>query len=227
MRSRCPTVIVSLPAAAVSASSGRCASTGSSRLSAPSPSSMPTASDVTVFDTENTSRRMSAIRRRSPRGPPSATTSMASTRWSARRGSGPGRGRPARAGRPAGRLLLRGTVLPGPGGVLVRPRGARSTETSQVTCPAASARACSAVMIARQVPSRCQRRNSPYADCHGPYAVGTSRHGDPVRVRQRIPLTSCRLAHFGGPPPSCPGAAGAPARTTRNRPGHGARPQVG
>jgi hypothetical protein len=59
-------------------------------------------------------------------------------------------------------------------------------------------------MIVRQVPSRCQRRNSPYADCHGPYAVGTSRQGDPVRVRQRIPSMSCRLAHFGGRPAFLP-----------------------
>jgi hypothetical protein len=66
MRSRWPTVILSLPAAAVSASSGRCFSTGSSRVSAPSLSSMPMASEVTVFETENTSRRMSAMRRRSP-----------------------------------------------------------------------------------------------------------------------------------------------------------------
>jgi len=43
-----------------------------------------------------------------------------------------------------------------------------STETSQVTCPAASARACSAVSSRFQVPSRCQRRNSPYADRQGP-----------------------------------------------------------
>jgi len=35
---------------------------------------MPTASDVTVFETEKTSRRMSSIRRRSPCLPSSATT---------------------------------------------------------------------------------------------------------------------------------------------------------
>jgi hypothetical protein len=34
-----------------------------------------------------------------------------------------------------------------------------STETSQVISPAASALACSAVLIVRQVPFRCQRRN--------------------------------------------------------------------
>src|ERR1700722_2822304 len=78
MRSRWARVIFSLPGAAVSASSGRCESTGSSRLSAPSPSSMPMASEVTVFETENTSRRMSAMRRRSPPRPSSATTWMES-----------------------------------------------------------------------------------------------------------------------------------------------------
>jgi hypothetical protein len=34
-----------------------------------------------------------------------------------------------------------------------------STGTSQVISPAASALACSAVLILRQVPFRCQRRN--------------------------------------------------------------------
>jgi short-subunit dehydrogenase len=46
----------------------------SARVSGPALSSMPIASEVTVFWTENTSRRMSSIRRRSPWGPSSATT---------------------------------------------------------------------------------------------------------------------------------------------------------
>ena len=70
--------------------------------------------------------------------------------------------------RPAGRLLLRCRVLPGPRCVLVRRAVPESTETSQVTWPAASARACSAARIFRQVPSRCQQRISPYTDCQGP-----------------------------------------------------------
>jgi hypothetical protein len=55
----------------------------------------------------------------------------------------------------AGLLLLRGRVLAGARAV------PESTETSQVTCPAASARACSAVTTAAQVPSSCQLRNRP------------------------------------------------------------------
>ncbi len=43
-----------------------------------------------------------------------------------------------------------------------------STLTSQVTSPRASACACNRVRIRRQVPSRCQRRNSPYTVCQGP-----------------------------------------------------------
>jgi hypothetical protein len=43
-----------------------------------------------------------------------------------------------------------------------------STDTSQVISPAASARACKLVQIAAQVPSRCQARNNPYTDAHGP-----------------------------------------------------------
>ena len=75
-----------------------------------------------------------------------------------------------------------------------------STETSQVISPAASARACKPVRIRAQVPSRCQARNNPYTDPHGPYRSGTSRHGHPARVRHRIPSMSCRLAHTGGRP---------------------------
>jgi hypothetical protein len=71
-----------------------------------------------------------------------------------------------------------------------------STDTSQVISPAASARACNAITIIRHVPSRCQRRNSPYTDGQGPYRAGTSRHGAPVRTRQRIPSISCRLVYF-------------------------------
>ncbi len=51
------------------------------------------------------------------------------------------------------------------------------------------------------MPSRCQRRNSPYTVCQAPYRSGTSRHGTPARVRHRIPSTSWRFVHFGGLPP--------------------------
>ena len=67
-----------------------------------------------------------------------------------------------------------------------------STETSQVISPAASARACKLVRIRAQVPSRCQDRNNPYTDAHGPYRSGTSRHGHPARVRKKIPLITVR-----------------------------------
>jgi putative transposase len=58
---------------------------------------------------------------------------------------------------------------------------------------------CRSVLRRRiQVPSRCQRRNRPYTVCHGPYRSGRSRHCAPVRVRNRIPLSSCRFVCFGG-----------------------------
>src|ERR671924_32553 len=76
--------------------------------------------------------------------------------------------------------------------------------TSQVISPRASAWACRRVRICCQVPSRCQRRNSPYTVCQGPYRAGTSRHGAPVRVRQRIPLMSWRLLQVGGRPAFLP-----------------------
>lgn len=52
----------------------------------------------------------------------------------------------------------------------------------------------------RRVPSRCQRRNRSYTRAHGPYRSGTSHHGTPVRVRNRMPSISCRRLHLGGRP---------------------------
>jgi hypothetical protein len=75
-----------------------------------------------------------------------------------------------------------------------------STLTSHVTRPAASAWACNAARISTHTPARCQRRNSPYTVCQQPYPGGTSRQGDPTRIRQRIPSINCRLVHFGGRP---------------------------
>jgi hypothetical protein len=62
--------------------------------------------------------------------------------------------------RPAGRLLLRaaGSFL-APAACWCACAVPESTETSQVTWLAASARVCSAARISRQVPSRCQQRN--------------------------------------------------------------------
>ena len=51
---------------------------------------------------------------------------------------------------------------------------------SQVISPAASARASSKVTIFRQVPSRCQRRNSPYTDCQSPYRARAGATSAPV-----------------------------------------------
>jgi hypothetical protein len=67
-----------------------------------------------------------------------------------------------------------------------------------------------------QVPSSCQRRNSPYTDCQGPYSSGASRHGDPVRVRHRIPSISCRRLHLRGRPGFFP-AGSRGSRTVHSR----------
>jgi hypothetical protein len=75
-----------------------------------------------------------------------------------------------------------------------------STETSHVISPASSARACSAVRIACQTPSSCQRQKSQYTHYHGPYHGGTSRHGTPALVRHRIPSIKRRFACTGGRP---------------------------
>ena len=81
--------------------------------------------------------------------------------------------------------------------------------------PAASARACKAVRICAQAPVRCQRRNSPYTDSHGPYRSGRSRHGAPARsatgsidelascARRRTPWL---LAHTAATAPAPPTA---------------------
>ncbi|MGW5105917.1 hypothetical protein [Nocardia sp. NPDC004123] len=65
-----------------------------------------------------------------------------------------------------------------------------STLTCHSMTPAASASTCSDVTITDHAPARCQRRNSPYTACQDPYSAGTSRHGDPTRVRHRIPSMS-------------------------------------
>lgn len=75
-----------------------------------------------------------------------------------------------------------------------------STEISQVISPSASAWVCRRSKIRCQVPSRCQRLTKPYTVSHGPLRSGRSRHGMPVRVRNRIPLISCRLLRTGGRP---------------------------
>ena len=100
----------------------------------------------------------------------------------------------------AGRLLLEVPLLRAPAACWCARQTVESTETSQVTRPFASARVRSPTTTAAQVPSRCQRRNSPYTDSHGPYRSGMSRHGAPVRVRHRIPSISCRREYVAGRP---------------------------
>jgi hypothetical protein len=101
---------------------------------------------------------------------------------------------------PAGRLGLLIPLLRAPAACWCARAVVESTLTSQVTCPAASAKACNPVKIRRQVPSRCHRRNIAYAACHDPYAAGTSRHGAPTRIRHRIASINCRLLHTDGRP---------------------------
>jgi hypothetical protein len=66
------------------------------------------------------------------------------------------------------RLALEVPLLRAPAACWCALATVASTLTSQVIKPSASARACSRVRIRCQVPSRCQRRNSPYTVCHGP-----------------------------------------------------------
>lgn len=100
----------------------------------------------------------------------------------------------------AGRLYLQLPLLRVPAACRYARVPVESTLTSQMIRPLASTLACNFFKIRAQVPSRCQRRNSPYALSHSPYRTGTSRHGAPFRVRHRIPPMSCRFVHFGGLP---------------------------
>jgi hypothetical protein len=62
---------------------------------------------------------------------------------------------------PAGRLGLQVPLFRAPAACWCARATVESTDTSQVISPGASARTCSAVAMPRQVPSRCQWRNSP------------------------------------------------------------------
>ena len=73
-----------------------------------------------------------------------------------------------------------------------------STLTVQPISPAVSARACTKDRIRAQTPSRCHRRNHRYNVCHGGYTVGTSRHGEPVLTRYRIPSMITLMVHLRG-----------------------------
>jgi hypothetical protein len=51
-----------------------------------------------------------------------------------------------------------------------------------------------------QVPSRRQRRDTPYSVSHSPYPLGRVPPGASVGVRHRIPSMRCRFIHIGGRP---------------------------
>ena len=65
--------------------------------------------------------------------------------------------------------------------------------------PSASAMTCGFFRKLGQVPSICRRRNTAYAVSQGPYRSGTSRQGEPVRARHRIPSKTCRRSLGGRP----------------------------
>ncbi len=50
---------------------------------------------------------------------------------------------------------------------------------------------------ASQTPASLQRRKRWYTVIHFPYFSGTSRHGAPVRMRHKMPLTTVRLSKAG------------------------------
>lgn len=55
-------------------------------------------------------------------------------------------------------------------------------------------------MSAASTPFCDHRENLVYTDCHGPYALGRSRHGAPVRRIQIIPSTKGRCGFALRPP---------------------------
>jgi len=94
------------------------------------------------------------------------------------------------------------------------PRAAKSLFASPPFAPAAETwprtvvesmlwRELSAIAWARvaaaasQTPASLQRRKRWYTVIHLPYFSGTSRHGAPVRMRQRMPFTMARLSCAG------------------------------
>ena len=120
--------------------------------------------------------------------------------WSGHRATGRGRDRPARR-RSSRAAPSGGPPFPRPGGVLVGPAdGGVDVEVPGDELLRRRPRPGSSAKIRCQVPSRCQRRNRSYDLAQGPYRSATSRHGTPVRVRNRMPSISCRLVHIGGRP---------------------------
>ena len=111
-----------------------------------------------------------------------------------------GPAQPVIGGLAAGRLGLQIPLFRAPAACWCARVTVESTDTSQVISPAASARACNAVRIPAQVPSRCQRRNNPYTDCHGPYAAAhpaTAHPPGPATGSRRSAAVSSTPA--GGP----------------------------
>lgn len=140
-----------------------------------------------------TATRRWLLRRRSPRSGPRACH----TEWRRR-----------------GVFLLQVAPLAAPGRMLMG--AADSGVDAQVPRDRTlrTARDWSRVRTRCQVPFRWHRRNRSQPRTHGPYSTGTSRHGTPVRTRNRMPSISGRRDQTGGRPPSSPAATTAPASPT-------------
>jgi hypothetical protein len=111
-----------------------------------------------------------------------------------------------------GWFLLQVTVAAGAGGVLVRAAGS-GVDTDVPVDPAGRVRAGlrggkDGVPGAVTLPAAEQ----PVDGLLGRVLGGDVTPGEPTRMRQQIPLMSCRLSHFGGPPRTgCAGNSGASA----------------
>ncbi|SCF07219.1 hypothetical protein GA0070216_104348 [Micromonospora matsumotoense] len=67
-----------------------------------------------------------------------------------------------------------------------------STWAFQSIPSSSSAKAMTWAFNRAHVPSAAHRENRPWAVFQDPYRSGRSRHGDPVRFTQQIPLMTCR-----------------------------------
>ena len=71
--------------------------------------------------------------------------------------------------------------------------------TLQSTSPASSACCWTVAKIRSQIPAARHRQNRLYTVDHGPYRLGRSRQGAPVRSRHKIPSMIRRWSMFGRP----------------------------
>ena len=93
-------------------------------------------------------------------------------------------------------FLLPVSVAAGTGRVLVGAADGRVHAHRPTDQPGRVRRACTKARIRAQTPSRCHRRNHRYNVCHSGYTVGTSRHGEPVLTRHRIPSMITLMVHL-------------------------------